>query len=388
MTTMTEAESTESRSETPHEAPTRRPLLEVRGLCVDYITERGNVRACDDITLTLHRGEILGIAGESASGKSTLLAALGRLQRPPAVTSAGSVLLHHEIGSAAVDLAQLSENELAAYRWVDISIVMQSAMACLNPVMRLGSQFTDVIREHMPAVGKGEARERAAELLQMVGIPSHRLDAYPHELSGGMQQRALIALSLACEPQLVLMDEPTTAVDVVMQRQILTQILRLQERLGFAIAFVTHDLSLLLEISDQIAIMYGGKIVEIGTAEQLYRAPRHPYTQGLRQAFPPLSEPVRRLSGIPGSPPDLLNLPRGCAFAPRCPKRIARCDTELPPLLEVPGGKVACHLSTPENPNGAIGATAHTPQEQEGSDGYEVMAAEELAHDVKEGDAA
>lgn len=346
----------------------RRPLLEARGLCVDYITEAGNVRACDDINLTLYRGEILGIAGESASGKSTLLAALGRLQRPPAVTSAGSVLLHRREGEAPIDLALLSESELNEFRWVDISIVMQSAMACLNPVTRVGAQFIDVIREHRPGTDVKSARAKAAELLRMVGIPEHRLDAYPHELSGGMQQRALIALSLACEPQLVLMDEPTTAVDVVMQRQILTQILELQERLGFAIAFVTHDVSLLLEIADEIAIMYAGKIVELGTAEQLYRAPRHPYTQGLRHAFPPLSEPVRHLSGIPGSPPDLLNLPRGCAFAPRCPKRIPKCDTVIPPLLEVPGGLVACHLATPDNPDGAINAPSHAAQALEGAD--------------------
>jgi oligopeptide/dipeptide ABC transporter, ATP-binding protein, C-terminal domain len=361
---------------------TRAPLLEARHVCVDYITEAGNVRACDDISLTLHRGEILGIAGESASGKSTLLAALGRLQRPPAVTSSGSILLHGKPGTAPVDLVKLSESELGPYRWVDISIVMQSAMACLNPVARLGAQFMDVILEHKPGIGKRGARAKAAELLRMVGIPEHRLDSYPHELSGGMQQRALIALSLACEPQVVLMDEPTTAVDVVMQRQILTQILELQERLGFAIAFVTHDLSLLLEISDRIAIMYGGKIIELGTAEQLYRAPRHPYTQGLRQAFPPLSEPVRRLSGIPGSPPDLLALPAGCAFASRCTKRIDICDTVIPPLVDIPGGRVACHLSTPEDPDGALTAPARPPEAVDGSDGFEVDAANILAATV------
>lgn len=233
---------------------------------------------------------------------------------------------------------------------------MQSAMACLNPVMRLGAQFIDVIREHDPRISKRAATERAGELLRMVGIADHRLSAYPHELSGGMQQRALIALALACGPDLVLMDEPTTAVDVVMQRHILAQIMKLQTELGFAIAFVTHDLSLLLEISDRIAIMYAGKIVEVGTPEQLYRAPRHPYTQGLRRAFPPLSEPVRRLEGIPGSPPDLLNLPKGCSFAPRCNKRIAVCETEEPPMLDLPGGAAACHLVTPESPDGAFNA--------------------------------
>ena len=324
------------------------PLLEAKGLCVDYVTEAGNLRACDDITLTLHRGEILGIAGESASGKSTLLAALGRLQRAPAVTSGGSVVFHPK-DADAVDLTSLSEEQLVEYRWSGISIVMQSAMACLNPVSRLRAQFLDVLMAHDSTLTKNTATARAEELLQMVGIPSHRINSFPHELSGGMQQRALIALSLACDPELVLMDEPTTAVDVVMQRQILSKVLELQEKLGFAIAFVTHDLSLLLEISDRIVIMYGGKIVEIGTAEQLFRAPRHPYTQGLRNAFPPLTEPIRKLTGIPGSPPNLLNLPQGCAFAPRCSQKIARCETDIPALLEIPGGKAACHLVTPES---------------------------------------
>ncbi|MGA7205878.1 MAG: ABC transporter ATP-binding protein [Specibacter sp.] len=323
------------------------PLLEAKGLCVDYVTEAGNLRACDDINITLHRGEILGIAGESASGKSTLLAALGRLQRAPAVTSAGEVVFHAK-GKEPVDLAKLSEEQLVDYRWSGISIVMQSAMACLNPVSRLKAQFLDVLLAHDSALTKATATTRAEELLQMVGIPSHRINAFPHELSGGMQQRALIALSLACDPELVLMDEPTTAVDVVMQRQILSKVLELQEKLGFAIAFVTHDLSLLLEISDRIAIMYGGKIVEVGTAAQLYEAPRHPYTQGLRNAFPPLTEPIRKLTGIPGSPPNLLNLPQGCAFAPRCPQKIARCESEIPALLDIPGGRAACHLVTPE----------------------------------------
>lgn len=323
-------------------------LLEAKGLSVDYVTEAGNLRACDDINLTLHRGEILGIAGESASGKSTLLAALGRLQRPPAVTSHGQVVFHPK-GKEPVDLTKLSEEQLVDYRWNGISIVMQSAMACLNPVSRLKSQFLDVLMTHDSSLTKESATALSENLLEMVGIPAHRINAFPHELSGGMQQRALIALSLACDPELVLMDEPTTAVDVVMQRQILSKVLELQEKLGFAIAFVTHDLSLLLEISDRIVIMYGGKIVEIGTAAQMYLAPRHPYTQGLRNAFPPLTEPVRKLTGIPGSPPNLLNLPRGCAFSPRCSQKIGLCETTIPALIDIPGGRAACHLVTPES---------------------------------------
>ncbi|ATG51488.1 dipeptide/oligopeptide/nickel ABC transporter ATP-binding protein [Brachybacterium vulturis] len=317
-------------------------LLEAEGLDVTYVVEEGEVPACRDIDIQLRRGEILGIAGESASGKSTLLNALSRLQRPPAVTSAGSVRFHPD-GGDPVDLTALSEDQLRRYRWDSLSIVMQSAMASLNPVLRLETQFIDVIMEHDRSMTKASARARAGELLEMVGIPSGRLRSYSYQLSGGMQQRALIALSLASNPEVVFMDEPTTAVDVVMQRQILTQILQLQATLGFAIVFVTHDLSLLLEISDRITIMYGGRIVEVGMPEQLYSAAQHPYTRGLRAAFPPLSEPVRRLRGIPGNPPDLLDLPTGCSFAPRCPLVMDRCRTERPELVSTATGVVACH---------------------------------------------
>ncbi|WP_084253049.1 ABC transporter ATP-binding protein [Devriesea agamarum] len=323
-------------------------LLDVQGLCVDYVTEDGNIRACDDITFTLRRGEILGVAGESASGKSTLLNALGRLQRMPAATSAGEIWLHPTDGSPRVDLVALSEEELEPYRWSNISIVMQSAMACLNPVIRLGEQFTDVLQRHDKELSSKAAMARAGELLSLVGISSERLTAFPFQLSGGMQQRALIALSLACNPDLVLMDEPTTAVDVVMQRQILQQLLSAQAELGFAIVFVTHDLSLLLEISDKIAIMYGGKIVEIGTAKRLHESAKHPYTRALRRAFPPLSEPVRRLQGIPGSPPDLLDLPKGCAFSPRCDVAMPICHERIPELRDIPGGRSACFFSNGE----------------------------------------
>ncbi|MFC7404841.1 ABC transporter ATP-binding protein [Georgenia alba] len=318
------------------------PLLVAEHLDVTYVTEVGEVPAVRDVNLTLHRGEILGIAGESASGKSTLLNALARLQRPPAVTSGGTLTFHRSDGEELV-LSAMTEEQLRRYRWTSLSVVMQSAMASLNPVIRLGSQFTDVIREHDPEVTERQATERAAELLEMVGIQRDRLRAYPHQLSGGMQQRALIALSLACDPDVVFMDEPTTAVDVVMQRQILSQILQLQARLGFAIVFVTHDLSLLLEISDRIAIMYAGRFVELGMPEQIYGSALHPYTRGLRGAFPPLSEPVRRLAGIPGTPPDLLDLPAGCSFAPRCPLASEVCRTTRPELREIGGGQAACH---------------------------------------------
>ncbi|WP_405996804.1 ABC transporter ATP-binding protein [Streptomyces sp. NBC_00829] len=324
-------------------SPDAVPLLQVNGLAVDYLTTEGPVRACADVDLTVRRGEIIGIAGESASGKSTLLTALTRLQRPPAVTAAGSIIYQPPEG-APVDLAALTERQLSPLRWQDISIVMQSAMACLNPVTTIGAQFRDVLRRHNPGMSKAATTERAAQLLRLVGIPADRIRSYPHQMSGGMRQRTLIALALACEPELVVMDEPTTAVDVVTQRHILDQIIRLQEQLGFAVVFVTHDLSLLIEISDRIAIMYGGRIVELGSAQQIFESPLHPYTRGLRNAYPPLTAPLRRLTGIPGTPPDLRALPAGCAFAPRCAHRMDVCDLERPKLLPAGDGVAACHL--------------------------------------------
>jgi peptide/nickel transport system ATP-binding protein len=316
-------------------------VLRVEGLSVEY---GGQVRACVDVSFTLRRGEILGVAGESGSGKSTLITALTRLQRPPAVTTAGRILYHGRDGGPPVDLVTLDAGRLRALRWTSVSIVLQSAMDALNPVMRLGAQFADTLRAHDRRMSKKEAWRRAAELLAMVGISADRARGYPHELSGGMRQRAAIALALACRPDLVVMDEPTTAVDVVMQRQILAQVLRLRGELGFAVVFVTHDLSLLLEVADRIAIMYAGRIVEIGTARALYTDPKHPYTRGLRDSFPPLHAPLRPLTGIPGSPPDLRRPPPGCAFHPRCPKRIDGCQHTTPELLAVGGHEVACLL--------------------------------------------
>ncbi|WP_326695417.1 ABC transporter ATP-binding protein [Streptomyces sp. NBC_01387] len=332
------------------------PLLDVSRLTVEYVTERGEVPACNEVSFTLRRGEILGLAGESGSGKSSLITALARLQRPPALTTGGEIRYHTRDGHV-LDLVTLDERRMRALRWTDLAIVLQSAMAALNPVMRLQAQFADVMAEHQPGITRDEVAERTGRLLRMVGIAPERKRSYPHELSGGMRQRALIALALACEPELVLMDEPTTAVDVVMQRQIMGQILRLQRRLGFAVVFVTHDLSLLMEIADRIAIMYAGRIVEVGAPDQLYADPLHPYTRGLRDAFPPLHAPLTHLTGIPGSPPDLRDLPPGCAFHPRCGRRLPECAQVVPRLHQVPslGGErqAACLLHDTTDPEGA-----------------------------------
>ncbi|MGH2493196.1 MAG: ABC transporter ATP-binding protein, partial [Ktedonobacteraceae bacterium] len=369
----------------------RSALLRVKHLNIDYETSGKPVHAVNDVSFTLHRGQILGLAGESGSGKSTLAYAITRLLHPPAVITGGEILYYpredeqRESGAARgfpgpdthkaegdhkgplpalphprpyndyedglagdvhsrggggvddgwgplrspaspgigdgmdrpasppIDILQLSSKQLRAFRWQELAIVFQSAMNALNPVMRLETQIADVLEAHNPAMGRDERRQRALELLRLVGITPDRLRSYAHELSGGMRQRAIIAIALALNPEIIIMDEPTTALDVVVQRDILAELMALREHLNFAVIFITHDLSLLLEVADQVAIMYAGRIVEETSWQQLYRHPRHPYSHGLLNSFPSLRGPKRRMSGIPGSPPDLRNVPVGCA---------------------------------------------------------------------------
>ena len=314
------------------------PLLTVRDLSVEYLTSKGPVRAVDGVSFTLRPGEVLGLAGESGSGKSTVAHAITRILHPPAVISGGEVHFRDR------DVLAMSQSELAAFRWRDVSMVFQSAMNALNPVMTIGDQVMDTILAH-EEVSKSEAKDRAAALLDVVGIDARRLSAYPHQLSGGMRQRAVIAIALALNPPLMIMDEPTTALDVVMQQEILLQIQELKEKFGFSILFITHDLSLLVEFSDRIAIMYAGQIVETAPARALFEDPLHPYTQGLMNSFPALSGPKQRLIGIPGSPPDMLHPPTGCRFHPRCAQVQPMHTRVTPSLREVrPGHFVACHL--------------------------------------------
>ena len=332
------------------------PVLEIKNLNVDYGLGDQAVHAVRDVNLTLHRGEVLGLAGESGSGKSTLAYGLTRLLPPPGIISGGSVVYHPANGEP-YDVLALNDRQLRAFRWAETAIVFQGAMNSLNPVHKISTQLTDVIAAHEPKLSSVVRNSRAKELLRLVGISADRLEAYPHQLSGGMRQRVMIAMALALQPQVVIMDEPTTALDVVMQRQILGQLIELRERLGFSVIFITHDLSLLVEFSNRIAIMYGGRIVEDAPASALYRDPLHPYSAGLLGSFPALRGPRRELTGIAGSPPDLKGMPTGCSFHPRCPKAFEPCPDHIPVLgrPDVPDGatrSVACWLHPVREPVG------------------------------------
>jgi peptide/nickel transport system ATP-binding protein len=292
----------------------------------------------DGVSFSIAPGEVFGLAGESGSGKSTIAHAVMRLLHPPAVIRGGNILFNGE------DVLEMSLERLERFRWRDVSMVFQSAMNSLNPVMQIGDQIVDVLMRHNK-FNKRDAMDRAAELLTIVGIDRHRLGSYPHELSGGMRQRAVIAIALALEPPIMIMDEPTTALDVVVQKDIMQQIEQLKEKMGFSILFITHDLSLMVEFSTRIAIMYAGEIVELAPARDLFDDPLHPYTQGLMNSFPSLTGPRRKLTGIPGAPPDMVAPPSGCRFHPRCDRCLPMHTVVVPKLREIKKDHwVACHL--------------------------------------------
>jgi oligopeptide/dipeptide ABC transporter ATP-binding protein len=321
-------------------APGAKALLEVRNLSVHYVNEvQPPARAVENVSFTLNEGELLGLVGESGCGKTTLMLALLKL-----LPAAGRIVNGNAFFNGR-DLAALSENEINEIRWSGISIIFQGAMNALNPVRTVGDQIAEAILKHVPGFPREGLQKRVTELLDLVGIAADHKDHFPHQYSGGMRQRAMIAMSLACNPQVVIADEPTTALDVMIQAQILELLDSLRKKLGLAVIFVTHDLGIVAEMCDRVLVMYGGVTAEYAGVDAIYNDPKHPYTQELLKAFPDLSKPKRKLSSIPGYPPRLDALPSGCRFAPRCPAVFYRCQTEQPALHRVNGGHVAsCHL--------------------------------------------
>jgi oligopeptide/dipeptide ABC transporter ATP-binding protein len=370
-------------------------VLDVRNLSVDYVTPgKPPAHALADVSFQLHQGEMLGVVGESGCGKTTLMLSLMRLL-PAAgrivggqVNFYGSGLPRNQLHG--YDLLDLSEKAMQAVRWKNIAMIFQGAMNALNPVRTVGSQIGEPIARHamhtssslLPQSNRLAARNgrnghvsngasnaaiaetltahgdttdravlrrRVAELLDLVGISPSRYDQYPHQYSGGMRQRAMIAMALACDPDVVIADEPTTALDVMVQAQILALLADLRAQLGLSVLFVTHDLGVVAEVCDSVLVMYGGVVAEYSDVDTIYNAPQHPYTQELLKAFPDLSRPNERLDSIPGYPPRLDALPPGCRFAPRCPYAFARCHVEQPPVYPIQSGhRASCHLVDPQ----------------------------------------
>jgi peptide/nickel transport system ATP-binding protein len=316
------------------------PLLEVKNLTTYYRTLRGPVHAVENISFSMEKGEAMGLAGESGCGKTTIALSLLRI-----LPWNGKIIEGH-IFFGDKDIAKLTEDELRRkIRWKGISLIFQGAMNALNPVYKIEDQIIEAIRTHEPQVKKREAKERIAKLFEMVGITSSRVKNYPHEFSGGMRQRAMIAMALACNPSLLIADEPGTALDVIVQAQVLKLMTQLKNKLNLSIIVITHDLSIISETCDKMAIMYAGKIVELGDVMSLFKKPLHPYTQGLISAFPNLKAKKQEMVSIPGSPPNLLNPPSGCRFHPRCSFAMDVCRKKEPAFIETsPDHYVACYL--------------------------------------------
>ena len=329
----------------PKQADPGAPLLEVRDLAVHFALPDGRVEAVRGVSFRVEDGEALGIAGESGCGKTTTALSLVRLLPSNARIVNGSVNLF------GIDLVPKTDRQLQRYRWREIAIVFQGAMNALNPVRNIRDQIAEPVELRL-GQSRNASRRAANELLELVGIPRRRGAAYPHELSGGMRQRAMIAMALACNPALVIGDEPTTALDVMVQAQILELLESLRRELGLSLMLITHDLSVIAETCDRVLIMYAGKVAEEGPVHRVFTAPRHPYTQKLLASFPNIRADRRTLEVIPGTPPDLRHPPAGCPFAPRCPAVMPVCTDIVPPEVRFDDGvRVACHLYPPGDPS-------------------------------------
>jgi len=319
------------------EARKPQPVLDVEHLTMHYTVKAGDVKAVDDVSFSLAQGEALGLVGESGCGKTSVAMTLIRLLADNARIVAGRVIL------AGTDIAHISDEEMRHHRWNDISMVFQGAMNAWNPVYKVGDQIWEAMEQHFPDMMENEGRERIAELFELVGLTPSMMDRYPHEFSGGMRQRAIIAMALSCNPKIIIADEPTTALDVIVQDQILAELKHVQQALGMAIIYISHDVAVIAEVSDRIGVMYAGKLVELGDTDEVFPRPRHPYTYLLLASTPSVKGPRRKLAPLEGEPPDLLDPPTGCRFHPRCPWATAICTTDEPPFDEVsPGHRTAC----------------------------------------------
>jgi len=316
-------------------------LLEIRNLTLHYGTTKGMVQAVDKVSFSLDRGESVGLVGESGCGKSSVAMATMKLMPPNAVIIGGEILFKGE------NILLKDDEEIRRIRWKEISMVFQAAMNALNPVISVGDQIIEAIRAHNE-VSESEAWEKVKELYQLVGLDPGRGRSYPHEYSGGMKQRAIIAMSLACSPDLIIADEPTTALDVIMQDQIIQEIIALQDRSDMAMIYISHDISVIAETCVKTGVMYAGKIVEYADTDSLFYDTQHPYTKALLSSYPSIKGEVKRLNPIPGEPPNLLDPPKGCRFYPRCPESEGICTSQEPEYLEVKEDHfVACHFVKP-----------------------------------------
>ncbi len=314
-----------------------RPILEVDGLVMHYRTKAGDVSAVEEVTFALGRGEALGLVGESGCGKTSVAMTLIRLLPDNAIIKEGSVVLD------GLNVAELTDGEMRKHRWADISMVFQGAMNAWNPVYKVGDQIMEALEQHFPDMSEAEGRVRIAELFELVGLSPAMMDRYPHEFSGGMRQRAVIAMALSCNPKVIIADEPTTALDVIVQDQILKELRKIQEELGMSIIYISHDVAVIAEVSDRIGVMYAGRLVELGATDEVFPRPRHPYTYLLLSSTPSVVGPRRRLAPLEGEPPNLLAPPTGCRFQPRCPFAAEICASQDPPSQELaPGHHVAC----------------------------------------------
>ncbi len=314
------------------------PLLEVDRLVMHYVTEKGEVSAVEDVSFSLRKGEALGLVGESGCGKTSIAMSLLRLQADNAVFKSGEIRLNGE------NLLALPEDEMRRHRWKDIAMVFQGAMNAWNPVYRVGDQIREALDLHFrPRLSDAEVTERISRLFEMVGLNPAMANRYPHEFSGGMRQRAIIAMALSCDPSIIIADEPTTALDVIVQDQILQELKKIQDELGMAIIYISHDIAVIAEVTDTIGIMYAGKLVELGPTVEVFARPKHPYAYLLLSSTPSVTGPRRKLAPLEGEPPNLLNPPTGCRFHPRCPYATERCSIDEPPMEVIGDGhQVAC----------------------------------------------